>query len=250
MGDARSARPLLVLAAVLVCPFASSPASGANRFADWAGSGFLGAEFRLLDRDEIYPPGSLPLAHRLDATVAYARDTAWTEARALRQIRRTAAILAGCGIELGSVDLVRLRLGTNMRRLDASAAEPDTGVPRAVAELSAKIPPGARYPVAFLIGRVVGTESLAISYRALEESGPAAPYFDTAWIGYRAHWLPRRDDLYSALAHEIGHLLCRCGHTVSATSHLLHPARNFLSSNVMPQHCEAFIASPLVSASD
>ncbi len=242
-------RLLLAFTGLVSVPCAGN-ASDSPQSLDWARSGFSGAEVRPITRDEIYPSGSSAQGYRLDATVAYVRETPWTEARALRQVRRTAAILAPCGIELGSVDLVRLSLAPARRRLDASATDPDSGVPPTVAELSAKIPDGARYPVAFLIGRVTGTESLAISYRASDEDGPAAPYFDTAWIGYRAHWLPRRDDVYSALAHEFAHLLCRCGHTPIATSHLLHSARNFLSSKVLPKHCRAFVSSSLVSIID
>ena len=186
------------------------------------------------------------MPYRLDATVMYARGTSWTQARAVRQIRRTAAIFEACGIELGRIRLARLSLAPDQRRIDASVTDPDLGVPAAVAELSAMLPSGTPYPAAFLIAGVAGTESLAISYRALDEAGPGSPHFNTAWIGYRAHWLPRRDDRYSALAHEFAHLLCRCGHTRAATSHLLHSARNFLSSSVLPEHCERFVSSPLV----
>lgn len=250
MRDPRLGGGLLALIVGVWWLAGADPASAASRFAEWAGSDLPGAEYRPLGRDEIYPQGPPTLSKRLNATVVYGRETAWTEARALRQVRRTAAILASCGIEFGGVDLVRLRLEPSQRRLDASAADAASGVPTAVAELAARIPRGAHYPVAFLIGRVTGTESLAISYRAVDDSGPPEPYFDTAWIGYRAHWLPRRDDAYSALAHEFGHLLCRCGHTASATSHLLHTARNFLSSEVLPVHCNAFVASPLVTVND
>ncbi len=212
----------------------------------WSATELPDVEYRLLGPDEIYPRGVPDLDYRLDATVVYARKTAWTEARALRQIRKTASIFAPCGIELGDIDLVRLSLAPALRRLDASTSATASGVPTSVAEFSKRIPQGARYPMAFLIGRVVGTESLAISYRALDQDGPTAPYFDTAWIGYKAHWMQRRDDLYSPLAHEFAHLLCRCGHTASATGHLLQSARNFLSSTVLPEHCRAFMASPFV----
>ena len=221
----------------------------ADGFSAWTESGFPGAESRLLSPAEIYPGGAPNLPLRLDATVVYDRGTAWTQARAVRQIRRTAGIFEPCGIALGRVRLARLRLPADQRVLDTAEAAPDTAVPPLASELSSKVPASATYPVAFLIARVEGTPSLAVSYRALDPQGPGASYFDTAWIGYRAHWLPRRDDRYSALAHEFAHLLCRCGHSRHADSHLLHSARNFLSADVLPEHCERFASSPLVSAS-
>ena len=218
-----------------------------REFREWTESGFADAGQRILDSAEVYPGGRPSLEYRLDATVLYARGTAWTQARAIRQVRRTAAILEPCGIALGSVRLVRLRLDPGERRIDAALADPDSGVPPRVDSLSAALPLGAHYPAAFLIGRVDGNDSLAVSYRAEDEHGPHAKYFNTVWIGYQAHWLPRPDDRYSPLAHEFAHLLCRCGHTRTAKRHLLHEARNFLSSHVLPEHCERFKTSPLLS---
>ncbi len=244
MGSVRQVALVVAIAAIAAAP----SRAGSNEFSPWKESGFVGAEQRWLESSEVYPRGVPSLPHRMDATVMYARGTPWTQARAVRQIRRTAAIFQACGIQIGRVRLARLRLGAGRRRIDATEADPETGVPSSVAELSAMIPSSTPYPAGFLIAGVSGTDLLAISYRALEEAGPGAPYLNTAWIGYRAHWLRRRDDRYSALAHEFAHLLCRCGHTPGPTSHLLHSARNFLSSAVLPEHCESFVSSPLVSA--
>ncbi len=244
-----SSRGFRVLASLVVV---SRVAAGQEPrgFASWTDSGFSRAEHRTLQESEVYPRGVPDLPYRLDATVLYARKTPWTQARALRQIRLTAGILKHCEIAFGKVRLVRLSLHARHRRLNATQADPETGVPLTVAELAAMLPPGTAYPAAFLVGRVDGTKSLAVSYRALDESGPWAPYFDSAWISYPAHWIPRRDDRYSALAHEFAHLLCRCGHSFSANRHLLHRSRNFLSSDVLPEHCELFQSSPLLSVND
>ncbi len=231
---------------VLVETGAAQPPRG---FEDWTESGFPEAESRMLEAGEIYPRRRTDLPYRLDATVLYLRGTPWTEARALRQIRRTAAIFEPCGIMLRNVRLARLRLHHDGRRIDADAPDRGSGVPPQVARLAAMLPTGATYPVAFLIGRVDGSKSLAVSYRAREPDGSQAPYFNTAWIGYQAHWLPRRDDMYSPLAHEFAHLLCRCGHVSAEQRHLLHNARNFLSSYVLPEHCELFRSSPLLFVS-
>ena len=233
---------------ILVAPCAAG--EPASEFTEWKGSGFADAEQRILDSREIYPQGRPRLEYRLDATVLYVRGTPWTQARAIRQIRQTAEIFEPCGIVLGSVRLARLRLAPGQRRIDTDRTDPDSGVPPGVASLSGALPVGTLYPAAFLIGRVDGSESLAVSYRAQDEDGLGAKYFNTAWIGYQAHWLPRPDDRYSPMAHEFAHLLCRCGHTPSAKRHLLHDARNFLSSQVLSEHCERFKTSSLISVND
>jgi hypothetical protein len=246
-GFGLSRRAALPLAALL----ASGASVGAqSRFAPWAESGFASAEVRQLTERDLYPSRRPDLPLSLDATVLFDRRTAWTQARALRQLRKTAAIFQACGVTLGSVTLVRLSLPDGDRRVDAAKADPETGVPPTVARLAAKLPATAAYPAAFLIGRVAGTASLAVSYRPGRVGQQSAPYLNTAWIAYQSHWLPRRDDQYSPLAHELAHLLCRCGHTKTAQSHLLHSARNFLSSAVLPDDCERIRSSPLVTVND
>ncbi len=224
-------------------------AGGGQRsaFAPWADTGLPGAEARLLHPAEIYPNGTPKATHRLDATVVFARGTPWSEARALRQIRRTAAVFSACAIRFGRVRLARIRLPRAARRIDAGAPDPGTGVPPNAVRLATALPAGTSYPVAFLLAGVDGSETVAVSYRSVDEQGPSAPYFDTAWIGYRAHWLPRADEDYSPLAHEFAHLLCRCGHRAADRRHLLHKARNFLSSYVLPEHCALFRESSLVA---
>lgn len=228
------------------------PAFGEPRtsFGPWTEAGFDDAEQRMLSVSEIYPRELPKLPLHLNATVLFDRGTPWTQARAIGQIRRTAAIFAPCGIALDRVRLVRLSLPPGLRRIGVAVDDSDSEVPRNVVELAALLPPETDYPAAFLVGRVEAGDSLAISFQAPQSGGDSAPYFDTAWIGYQAHWLPRADDRYSPLAHEFAHLLCRCGHSPATERHLLHEARNFLSASVLPEHCERFQESSLVVASD
>ncbi len=241
-----------LLVAVAVCGFSSAHGSDAPpaEFARWAESGFDRAEHRAVSRAELYPRGKPQLLFELDLTVLWIPQTPWTQVRALHQLRRTADILATCRIALHDIRLVRLALPAAQRRMDVTSEDPRTGVPPAVARLSALLPETAARPAAFLVGQFVGTDLLAISYRAPPGSLAEAPYFDTAWISYPAHWRPRADERYSALAHELAHLMCRCGHKPTADRHLLHASRNFLSSRVLPEHCEAFRNSPLLRFKD
>ena len=221
-----------------------------SAFGPWPQAGFENAEQRTLSTGEVYPQGSPELPFRLNATVLFDRGTPWTQARAISQIRRTASIFAPCGIALRRVRLVRLRLPPGLRRLGAAGDDSDSEVHPSVVTLAAALPPETDYPVAFFVGRIAAGDSLAVSYQAPLASGATAPHFDTAWIGYQAHWLPRADERYSPLAHELAHLLCRCGHSSGTERHLLHEARNFLSADVLPEHCERFRESSLVVAND
>ena len=204
----------------------------------------------MLSERDLYSKARPDLPFSLDATVLFDQQTPWTQARAIRQLRRTASIFEACGVAFRDVTLVRLSLPAKERRIDTTLADPETGVPPTVERLAARLPAAADYPAAFLIGRVVGTASLAVSYRARHGEVKTAPYLNTAWIAYQSHWLPRRDENYSALAHELAHLLCRCGHSKTAQSHLLHSARNFLSSEVLPDDCKRIRSSPLLIAND
>ena len=242
-----SRRAALSLAAVLA---SGAAVEARSQFTAWEQSGFGSAEARQLTERELYPTGRPSLPFSLDATVAFDRRTPWNEARAIRQLRKTAAIFEACGVGLSAVTLVRLALAPADRRIDTALTDPVTGVPPTVARLAARLPAGTAYPAAFLIGRVAGTASLAVSYRPPPQSEATASYFNTAWISYQGHWLPRNDENYSPLAHELAHLLCRCGHTETARRHLLHSARNFLSSAVLPDDCKRIRDSPLLSANN
>ncbi len=244
--DRAAAACASVLPSLIGLLAAAAALTAGARFEPWPHSGFAQAESRLVAMDEIYPKADRPAAFSLNLTVLFARRTPWSEARALRQIGKTAQIFRACEIGLQRVRLVRLRLPKPLRTIDATAVDRASGAPRGVRILAERLPPGSDYPAAFLIGGIRGEASLARSYRAQGPSAPSAPYLNTAWIAYRAHWIARQDELYSPLAHELAHLLCACGHQRTAERHLLHSARNFLSSRVLPQHCARFQASPLV----
>ena len=189
-------------------------------------------EFRVSDF-----PVQLPL------TVVIARGSNWTRARALRQIRKTAAALAGCEIALGPVTLLRARLPTGKHDIDMAMEPGRSQIPKDVREIAGRVPKAAEWPVAFLVGRLSGDGAVARSYRRAPGVSTAQqrehPYLNTIWISYRAHWMDRPDEMYSPLAHELGHLLCECGHTGGEHRHLLHEKRNFLGADVLPEHCSA-----------
>lgn len=227
------------------------PETPSSRFSTWSETGFDRADTRLLRFDEIYGKRAPAQDHHLALTAVYLQGTSWSEARVLRHIRRTARILEPCGIELIGVRLVKAWIPRELRSIDTTDKIPGTEVPQSVYRLSSYLPKSAEWPVVFFVGRIDGEEVLARSYQ--QGDVPAGelkdyPYMNSAWISYRAHWVERPEDEYSVLAHELAHLLCRCGHERGAQRHLLHEYRNFLGSHVLTQHCEMFRSSNMVTS--
>ena len=231
------------LAMALAC---MAPLRAQGPYVPWPGAGFPLAEMRHVPAREIYPSGRPGRAGILDATVVFDRRSPWTQGRALRQLRKTAAILEHCGVAFGKVVLARVEFSRGFKGFDAAEVDPATGVPAEVVRLASLLPQGTARPVAFLIRAVRGTDSLAVSYGPPEAARSKPAYADTAWLSYRSHWLPRRDPDYSPVAHEFAHLLCRCGHAGGPSRHLLHKARNFLGSSVLPEDCARIRESSLV----
>jgi len=233
-----------VLAAVLL-----TPALTAADYQSWAGAGFENARVREVEQREIYPKGSASFSSRLALTLILFDKTNWTEARALRQLRKAAAILKPCEIELEGVRLARVRGPGGRHDLDFTAKYEGSDMPADVVEWSSLAPPTAPWPLVFFLGRMEGDPALARSYRRGDVEVaelPQFPYMNTAWIAFRAHWQERKDEGYSSLAHELGHILCECGHVAGDELHLLNPHRNRLASRVLPSHCERMRMSPLI----
>lgn len=221
-----------------------------RRFSKWPGTEFDRAYARLLRPEEIYGNRVPDHSRSLAFTAIYLEGTSWSEARALRHIRKTARILQPCGIQLTRIRLAKVRTPKTLRNIDVADKIPGADIPRDVYDIAAKLPSKTNWPAIFFVGRILGEEVLARSYQQGDVSAGALkdyPYMNTAWVSYRAHWVERPEDEYSALAHEIAHLLCRCGHEGGPQRHLLHEFRNFLGSQVLPQHCQKFRTSPLVT---
>lgn len=222
--------------------------TGSGALRPWTGAGFEAARVRDVSPSEF---GGRPTELTAPLTLVLFDETNWTEARALRHIRKTAAIFAPCGVGLGPVRLARARPPGGDHDLDMHALYPGSNVPEQVVDLSIRIPSAEPWPRVFFVGRLLGDSALARSYRsAVDPSDDARyPYFNTAWVAYQAHWKERAEDGYSSLAHELAHILCRCGHTGGDTRHLLHEKRNFLGVRILDKDCERVRSSPLITRS-
>lgn len=252
-------RQLCLVCMLLICPYLAAPAlsqaaeprSPSTRLRFWSGTGFERAHTRMLQPEEIYGRRPPDHARHLSFTVVYLEGTKWNTARVLRHVRKTARILEPCGIGLSGIRLVKARTPRELRNIDVTVKVPGSDIPRDVYELAKSLPKGIEWPVLFFVGRIDGEGVLARSYQqgdVLAADLKGYPYMNTAWVSYRAHWVERPEVEYSALAHEVAHLLCRCGHEQGPQRHLLHEYRNFLGARVLPQHCERFNDSNLVTS--
>jgi hypothetical protein len=245
---------LLLWLVCLAVPAAGQPGAAsdsAGRFSALPGTGFEQAVTRLLQPDEIYGKTIPDLDHHLAFTAVYLEGTSWNASRVVRHVRKTARILAPCGIELSAIRLLRARVSRALRNVDVADKYPGSDMPQNVYNLAALLPKNIEWPVLFFVGRIDGEKVLARSYQQGDVAAAELkhyPYMNTAWIAYRAHWVERPEDEYSAVAHEVAHLLCRCGHEQGAQRHLLHEFRNFLGAHVLQQHCELFRRSNLVTS--
>ena len=221
----------------------------AQSYRPWPEAGFSDVQVRMIESPELYPDGVPEHQSELPLTVILPDKTNWTEARAIPQLRRTAAIFARSGITLGAVQLARGRGPDGRHDIDIAVLYPGADLPADVVELSTRIPAQAAWPLAFLVGRLLGDTVLARSYQqgaVRDEESRRYPYMNTAWISYRAHWEERAEKEYSSLAQELAHVLCRCGHTGGDRRHLLHEKRNFLGAAVLEGDCRKMQLSPLL----
>ncbi|MEX2303255.1 MAG: hypothetical protein WD733_20095 [Bryobacterales bacterium] len=245
---------LLLLSALWIAPRGVAQPVDAEKpetaFNAWPDAGFERAETRLARSTEIYPDGAPAYDYRLNLSLVFVEGTSWNQARVLRHVRKTANILGACGIALDRVRLVKARVPNELRRIDVSEPVLGSDIPRKVQRLSAMMPRTADWPVLFFIARIDGEDELARSYQRGDvplDQLSRYPYMNTAWIAYKTHWIERAEDGYSTVAHELAHLLCECGHEGGSQRHLLHKFRNFLGAEVLPQHCQQFLRSPLLS---
>ena len=234
---------------VAVLSLALLPAASAAEYENWTGARFEKARVRRVEPAEIYPEGAPGFEASLAMTLVALDKSNWTEARVLRQARKSAQILAACEIELRDVRLARVRGPRGRDDVDLETMYEGSEMPADVVDWSARVPASNPWPVVFFVGRLLGDKAVARAYRrgAVEpEDLPRYPYMNTAWIAYRAHWTERRDARYSSLAHELAHILCECGHEEGDEPHLLEGHRNQLSSRILDKHCGRMRASSLL----
>ncbi len=221
-----------------------------QQYGPWGGARFDKARARRAAPQEVYPNGAPSHPFVMDLTVVLVDGSNWTEARALRQVRRTANILGACGIALDEVRLARGRRPDGRHDIDMDELYPGSDLPADIVDFSRRVPPSDPWPRVFLVGRLLGQTTLARSYQrgdVSDEEAKRYPYMNTAWAAFRAHWEEMPEEGYSSLAHELAHVLCRCGHSGGEERHLLHEKRNFLGVRVLEQDCERMRRSPLVA---
>ena len=240
--------PAIVAGALICCGVAWPQASER----DWSARGFEQVEIRTIEADEMGTEAGRAIDLRLPLSLVRLAGSNWTHERVMRHVRRTAGIFAACGIGLGPVQVIEAR-APNGRHDLTMTTEAGLPAPRDVMDLAAMVPPNALRPPVFFVGRLHEDEALARSYRRGELSALESkqyPYLDTAWVAFKTHWIERKDEGYSTVAHELAHLLCECGHTETKQRNLLNRYRNFLSADILPETCEAMRGSPLLERAE
>ena len=235
---------LRAVAALVLCASAAG-----QEFESWEQAAFEKARVRPVANQEIYPDGTPASEYTLAMTVVILDGTNWTEARALRHLRKTAAIYSACGISLSGVRLGRGRGPEGRHDIDMATPYPGSDVPANVVDFSQRVPFSEPFPRVFLAGRLEGDETPARAFQqgaVSDEEARRFPYMNTAWIAYKAHWEEQREEEYSAVAHEVAHVLCRCGHSEGPKRHLLHAKRNFLGAEILESDCRRMRESPLL----
>lgn len=249
-GRRLHARRVGVRPALLALLLILLPIHATAQWRDWTGARFPKAEYRILPAPQ--PTASqVPIDRLLDLTLVWLRGTPWSEKRILSHVERTRAIYRPCGIGLGQIVLARVHAPEH--DLDLADLVPGSELPRTVVELSRRLPRSTPWPAVFFIGKLSGGAGPARAFRRGAVDPKLLhryPYMNTAWLSFKSHWVARRTPEYSTLAHEVGHLLCECGHTNRREPHLMNGYRNFLGVQLESSDCEAFRKSPLVRPVD
>ena len=235
------------VAALVLCASAAG-----QEFESWEQAGFEKARVRTVADEEIYPDGTPASEYTLAMTVVILDGANWTEARALRHLRKTADIYAACGISLRGVRLARGRGPRGRHDIDVATPYPGSEMPVDVVDLARRVPFPEPFPRVFLVGKLEGDETPARAFQqgaVSDEEARRFAYMNTAWIAYKAHWEEKREEEYSAVAHEVAHVLCRCGHSEGPQRHLLHAKRNFLGVKILESDCLRMRSSPLLKPS-
>lgn len=209
---------------------------------DWLARGFEKAEVRNINASDAGADLMLPVSFIRLA------GSNWTHERVMRHIRRTASIFAACGIGLGPIQVIEAKAPGGRHDLDM-AGDAELPVPRDVLEISAMIPATALRPPVVFAGQLRNDEALARSFRRGDTPPAEAKnhlYLDTSWVAFKTHWIERKDDSYSTVAHELTHLLCECGHERTKQRNILNRYRNFLSGEILPETCARMRRSPLL----
>jgi len=234
---------------LLVVAFAAPGlGSGQTVERDWLDAGFEKAEVRRVPAAELAAPTGEKIEYTLPVSFIRLAGSNWTHARVMRHVSRTVRIFAACGIGLGPVEIIEAQAPDGRHDLDMEIPSGQPA-PEDVVKFSAMAPASALRPPVYFVGRLLNDEALARSFRRGDVSVQEATgfaYLDTSWVAFKTHWMERKDDEYSTVAHELAHLLCECGHERSREPHLLNRYRNFLSSHIQPETCERMRKSPLL----
>ena len=199
------------------------------------------SEADLLGGESVAGPG-------LDVTAVMVKGSGWTAEQALRKFQEAARVFSQCGVALRRVELAAVRApGGRTQWLRFEKEGPDSFV------RLRRLVPAAGKLVVLLTGAFPDDADGAGFSRAEWSNGKdlAPALYDTVFLSdYATSEAYRSENAaspYSLLAHEMLHVLTREGrHLNDPEPNLLNNTWSVRSDRILPRHCEAARASPLV----
>ena len=183
--------------------------------------------------------------HAFDLSLVMFRDTGWSKKEVLTRMKRVAEIYGQCDIQLKSIKLVT----TNASRgwIDIDTEDTPEGENRDI-RIAAVTPKSAPEPIIYLI-RSIKDRTTGIAWFEDEETPASHPLANTIWMPHDVtteEYKNRRDSRYSPIAHELAHILCRCGHIPGDEDNILSRYYDAANDQITPGQCAQFKSSRFV----
>lgn len=217
------------------CP--TSEAELINEEQLWEAKGYFNTNISYLSVEDYYPEHSGVYTHKLDLTLVNLRGSGFNKSLIEDRIKRVAKIYRQCGIKITEAKIVESDPPDG--NLDISYKNKDD------TKLARKAPEKRR-PILFLVRSNIEGHS-GYAWNRSHNFGPPREDISvvTSNILSKSHTTSTNQE-YSTIAHEIGHILCSCGHIDGDENNLMSNSYNNLSGDINKDQCDVFRESPLV----
>ena len=188
--------------------------------------------------------------HTLSLTFIMLRNSDWTEESVREQLTRIAVVYLQCGIKISGAELIIVDSPLAQKSVDVSWVGRDD-------ELIAKATPRSSHKNVrvFLFRSEADSmkhdmkRKFAYAYYPKDNFG-WDPLDNTVWISSIADDILRKSysSDYSSLAHEVTHILCKCGHIDSEEKNLMNKISYYLNGDLTPKQCEQIKRSKFLNS--
>lgn len=182
--------------------------------------------------------------HEFDLSLVIFRDTGWTKKEVLTRMQRVAEIYTQCNIQLKSIKLVVTNAPRGWIDIDTDPKGENRDI-----RMAAVTPDiSTLKPIIYFI-RSIADESTGLAQIDDGRLPPSHPLTNTIWMPHEVtteEYKNRRDSRYSPIAHEVAHILCRCGHIPGDEDNILSQYYDAANAQITPEQCEQFKSSRFV----